>query len=178
MGIVWLDSKTSETVPSFYISSHAKFLENFSLAYENKCFGKASVNGIYKHRTPQKSTAIDAAVDADCFVMNLKGEYFLFNRRLSLFGEIDNVFNKSYQDLLGSQLPGRWLIGGAKVLFEADSCRVVPVAGYWLPVTGNPLTTPSLTTAHFIRIIFQVVKMFRQLAVFCDGGPVDDIEPG
>jgi iron complex outermembrane receptor protein len=29
--------------------------------------------------------------------------------------EADNVFDKNYADLLGSQMPGRWLMGGIKI---------------------------------------------------------------
>jgi len=114
IGVVWLDSKTSETTPSFYISSHAKFLTNFNLEYTNRFFA-INVNGVYKHRTPQKATAINAEVDADCFMMNAKADVFLLKERLSVFGEIDNVFDNKCGDLLGSILPGRWLMAGVKL---------------------------------------------------------------
>ncbi|HET6996263.1 MAG TPA: TonB-dependent receptor, partial [Chitinophagaceae bacterium] len=113
-GLVWLDSETNGSTPSFYISSHAKFLTNFALRYENK-FLAVCINGVYKHRKPQEATAIEAEVDADCFMMNGRIDYFLLKNRISLFGEMDNIADARCGDLLGPQVPGRWLMGGVKI---------------------------------------------------------------
>jgi vitamin B12 transporter len=113
LGWVWLDSKSSNAVPSFYISSHAKFLTNFNVIYENKYFSLC-VNGVYKHRTPQKASAINAEVTADVFIVNTKADVFIWQQKLSAFVEVDNIFDRASTDLLGSQLPGRWLMGGVK----------------------------------------------------------------
>lgn len=110
VGLVWLDSKTSDAVPSFYISSHAKFLTNFNLRYSCRWLSMI-VNGIYKHRSPQTATGINAKLSADYFVMNTKAEAFVWKKRLSVFVEADNIFDKAYSDLLGSQMPGRWWMG-------------------------------------------------------------------
>ncbi|HEY4481802.1 MAG TPA: TonB-dependent receptor [Candidatus Brocadiaceae bacterium] len=114
VGVVWLDRETSDAVPSFYISSHAKLLTNFNVLY-NWRWLNVSVNGIYKHRAPQSATAINAKLSGDYFVMNVKAEGFIWKKRLSVFVEADNVFDKSYSDLLGSQMPGRWLMGGVRL---------------------------------------------------------------
>ncbi len=113
LGMVWLDSKTSETTPSFYISSHATFLTNFNVRYEYKRFS-VSVNGVYKHRKQQSATAINAKVDANCFMLNGEANVLLLHG-LSLFIEADNALDNKCSDLLGSQLPGRWLMGGLKL---------------------------------------------------------------
>jgi iron complex outermembrane receptor protein len=117
LGLVWLDSKTSEPTPSFYISSHAKFLTNFNLEYSNRRYA-ISANGVYKHRRPQLASAINAKVDADCFMMNTKAEVFVCQQRMSLFLEADNILDNKCGDLLGSKLPGRWLMGGLKLNFN------------------------------------------------------------
>ncbi|MDP4260980.1 MAG: TonB-dependent receptor [Bacteroidota bacterium] len=114
LGLVWLDSKSSNSVPSFYISSHAKFLTNFNVHYSNKLFS-LSVNGIYKHRDPQKSTAINTEVNADCFIVNTNADVFFWQQKMSVFVEVDNLTDKKSEDLLGSQLPGRWLMGGVRL---------------------------------------------------------------
>jgi vitamin B12 transporter len=115
LGAVWLNSKSSDTVPSFYISSHAKFLFNFNLQYTHKRFA-VSVNGIYKTRQPQiaASSAI-AKVSADYIIFNAKAEAFVWKNNLSAFIEVDNIGNRTYTDLLGSIMPGRWLMGGIKI---------------------------------------------------------------
>jgi iron complex outermembrane receptor protein len=102
-------------VPSVYISSHAKYLTNFDIQYLNKWFS-ISVNGLYKERQPQSvaSPAI-AKVSKDYFVLNAKAEGFLIQNKFSAFVEVDNLFDKNYTDLLGSQMPGRWFMGGIKI---------------------------------------------------------------
>lgn len=116
VGLTILNSKSSDTIPSFYISSHAKFMSNFSVLYENKFFS-ISANGIYKKRNMRSSSAINALISPDYFLLNTKAEIFIL-KNASVFFEADNVFNKNYSDLLGSQMPGRWLIGGIKFAFD------------------------------------------------------------
>jgi iron complex outermembrane receptor protein len=112
-GFTWLNSKSSDSVLSFYISSHAKFSNNFSIAYDNKYFA-ISMNGVYKKRKPQTATAINARLSRDYFIMNLRAEIFLL-KKFSVFAQADNLLDANYSDLLGSQMPGRWLMGGLKL---------------------------------------------------------------
>ncbi|MFT3705986.1 MAG: TonB-dependent receptor [Agriterribacter sp.] len=112
-GFVWLDSKSSDSVTSFYVSSHAKFLTNFSVIYKVDNFS-FSVNGLYKKRKQQAASSINAAITPDYFLMNAKAEYAFLHKRLAVFAQLDNVFNRSYSDLLGSVMPGRWFTGGVK----------------------------------------------------------------
>ncbi|HEX5024132.1 MAG TPA: TonB-dependent receptor [Agriterribacter sp.] len=115
IGLVWLDSKSSDTVPSFYVSSHAKFLANFSIIFDYRHLS-LSVNGLYKQRKAQSSSApaINAMLSKDYFVANVKAAYSFYRSGLSIFVEADNVFDTQYSDLLGSQMPGRWLMGGVR----------------------------------------------------------------
>ncbi|MCC7402351.1 MAG: TonB-dependent receptor [Chitinophagaceae bacterium] len=116
-GFTWLDDESNETTPSFYILSHAKFLTNFNLEYSGRFFSM-TVDGVYKHRAPQKASAINAWISADYFIMNFKFSVSLQGKRLKVFTELDNVFNTSAGDLLGSKLPGRWWMGGISVNFS------------------------------------------------------------
>jgi vitamin B12 transporter len=117
LGLTWLDDKSSSATPSFYISSHAKFLSTFSLLYSAKKFS-VGVNGLYKKRNPRTSPASIAKVSPDYFVLNAKLEAFIIKKLLSAFVEADNAFDKNYADLLGSQMPGRWLMGGIKISLQ------------------------------------------------------------
>ena len=114
VGFTWLNDKSSSATPSFYILSHAKFLNTFNILYSSKQFS-ISINGLYKKRNPQTSSANIAKISSDYFVMNAKAEFFLVKKLFSAFFEADNIFNKNYADLLGSQMPGRWLMGGVKI---------------------------------------------------------------
>ncbi|MEI9809203.1 MAG: TonB-dependent receptor [Bacteroidota bacterium] len=115
VGLIWLESKSSEATPSFYISSHAKWLVNFNINYSYKWLS-AGINGLYKKRQsqPTASPAI-AAVSPDYFVLNAKLEASLWKRTLAVFLQADNIFDRNYTDILGSQMPGKWLMGGIKV---------------------------------------------------------------
>lgn len=115
LGMVWLESKSSEATPSFYISSHAKWLTNFNVNYSYN-FLSIGVNGLYKSRRPQAvSNPAIAKVSKDYFVINAKLEARFWKNRAGAFVQVDNVFDRNYVDLLGSQMPGRWLLGGIKI---------------------------------------------------------------
>jgi len=115
IGFVWLKSESSDATPSFYISSHAKFLANFNFQYLSKRLS-VSVSGLYKERQPQGvSSAAIAKVSKAYFVLNSKGEFFILRDKLTAFIQVDNVFDKDYTDLLGSQMPGQWFMGGIKI---------------------------------------------------------------
>lgn len=113
IGFVWLNSKSSDTIPSFYISSHAKFLTNFSVIYQYHSF-TLSINGLYKKRRAQSASAINAKISPDYFIINAKAAYGFLNNVLSVFVQADNIFDRQYSDLLGAPMPGRWLMGGVR----------------------------------------------------------------
>lgn len=110
-GLLWLNSESADSIPSFYLSSHARFLSNASVLYANK-FVSLSVNGVYKLRKTQSTNAINAALSRDYVVINVKLETVVLKNRFNVFVQADNVFDQTYSDLLGSQMPGRWVMGG------------------------------------------------------------------
>ncbi|MDZ4793820.1 MAG: TonB-dependent receptor [Bacteroidota bacterium] len=114
LGFTWLQSENKDSIPSFYISSHAKYLVNFSAAYTVKPF-LFSLTGLYKNRNEQKAAAINAAITPSYFILNAKIGHQLPGKFGRLFVQADNVFDKQYSDLLGSQMPGRWLSGGFEI---------------------------------------------------------------
>lgn len=113
-GVVWMASKTDETRDMFYVRSHAKFLTNFNLRYSGKGWA-AGVSGLYKVREPRKATAINAAVSQEYFLLNLLTEALVYKQSIRLFAQADNLLNTRYSDLLGAQMPGRWVMGGIKI---------------------------------------------------------------
>lgn len=113
-GFLWQYSKSSEARPSFYISSHARFLTNFSVQYTAGRFS-VSVNGIYKSRQLQMAQPIAAHISKDYFLLNGKASLDVMQNKLGVFVQADNIFNRNYSDLLGAQMPGRWLQGGIRL---------------------------------------------------------------
>ena len=116
-GLVWLKSNSSEATPSFYVSSHARFMSNFFIEYTFSRF-LLSVNGIYKERTRQEAAAIHAIVEKDYFVFNAKAAFYTWEQKLNIFVRVDNISNTRYSDLLGAAMPGRWLTGGINYAFS------------------------------------------------------------
>jgi vitamin B12 transporter len=115
MGFTWIDSKIDNSAPSFYLSSHAKYLTNFNIRYGIKWFS-ISLNGLYKQRQEQASTPINAEISKDYFILNAQLQAFVYKSKVSIFGQADNVLDRKYSDLLGSPMPRRWLMGGFKVM--------------------------------------------------------------
>jgi vitamin B12 transporter len=116
-GLVWLNSKSSELTPSFYVSSHAKFMSNFFVEYTFHRF-LIGVNGIYKNRAVQQAPAIHATVEKDYFVFNARAAFYTWEQKMNIFVRVDNITNTRYSDLLGAQMPGRWLTGGINFAFS------------------------------------------------------------
>jgi iron complex outermembrane receptor protein len=115
-GLLWLDSDDAEGgEPGFYISSHANFMTNYGVQLQAGRF-VFSVNGLYKTREPRSAPAINAEITPSYFVMNVKVEGRIV-KGLGVFVQADNVFDEQYSDLLGSVMPGRWLMGGIKWQF-------------------------------------------------------------
>jgi vitamin B12 transporter len=116
-GLTKLNSGTDNAQPSFYLSSHAKLLTNFSVLYQH---GKLnlSVNGLYKARARQEATTLDTQISSHYFLLNAKAEYTIVKNTLHVYVQADNTFNKHYSDLLGAVMPGRWLMGGLRCSFS------------------------------------------------------------
>ena len=115
-GLLFLKSESSNNTTSFYINSHAKFLTNFSLQYTFRA-ASISLNGLYKIRAEREARAIEASVSKDYFVLNGQLAYAIKENRLKAFVETSNIFDRKYSDILGSIMPGRWILGGIQCNF-------------------------------------------------------------
>ncbi|MFY7839088.1 MAG: TonB-dependent receptor plug domain-containing protein [Lacibacter sp.] len=115
LGFIWMRSRSSDTIPSLYVSNHARELINFNIAYRYKRIA-ISTNGLFKARKPQQAASpLIVPISADYFVLNARADLFLVKNKLAVFVQADNIFNKRYSDLLGSIMPQRWVMGGVKV---------------------------------------------------------------
>lgn len=113
LGNQWLQSKSPEQVVSFYLSSHARWLSNMSVQYRHQRFLFA-FNSVYKVRDPQVSDALQVQVSKQYFLMNTRIQYQFNRLPLAVYTQIDNVGDIHYVDLLGSKMPGRWVMIGIK----------------------------------------------------------------
>jgi iron complex outermembrane receptor protein len=117
LGAVWMESNSSDTTPSLYVSNHARWLINLYAAYRYKAFG-ISVNGLYKERNFLPTATGLVPLTPSYFLVNAKADVQLLNDKMILFVQADNLFNQSYSDILGSVMPNRWLMGGVKLMID------------------------------------------------------------
>ena len=116
LGLLWMQSRSADasSKTSFYINSHATFLLNYNMQYSYKDFSLA-LNGLYKERAEAASSAINAIVTPNYFLLNAKASYTLSKKHCSIFIQANNLLDKSYSDLLGTPMPNRWLMGGVQL---------------------------------------------------------------
>jgi len=110
-GLVWLSSTSPDKTPSFYISSHAKFLWNEQIVFRANHL-QLAVNSVYKVRNTQAASAINASLSENYFLVNSKFSYLTTKRKGNIFVEVSNLTNTKYSDLLGAIMPGRWICAG------------------------------------------------------------------
>ena len=110
-GLVWLSSTSPNTTPSFYISSHARFLWNEQIVFRANNL-QLAINSVYKIRNSQTASAINAALSTNYFLVNSKFSYLKSKRKGNVFLEITNLTNTPYSDLLGAIMPSRWIAAG------------------------------------------------------------------
>ena len=115
IGAVITDASSSDGASAFYLSSAASFLTNFNLQLSMPRIS-ISANGLYKQRAAQQADPIKARLSGDYFVLNGKAELSFLGKKAHLFTQVDNIFDTAYSDLLGAQMPGRWLMLGAKFI--------------------------------------------------------------
>lgn len=101
------DQSSDEAVISKYISSSANVLVNQSIvgAYQTWRLGWTSQ---YKKRTEDAATAISAQLQSSYWINNLSLSKSILNQQITIKGDINNIFNIDYSDILGANLPGRW----------------------------------------------------------------------
>lgn len=117
LGISSISNKAKNATPSLYVTANANFLINFCLQYAYKGYS-VSLSGLFKERTSGSASAINAEVTPQYFVMNALMSAKVYKNNLSVFVQADNIFDKQYSDILGAQMPGRWLMGGLKFVFQ------------------------------------------------------------
>ena len=108
-----LDISIADDVSSKYISNAAGLNFSAGLFYIINDQFKISTGAIYRKRDVTEDQSIEFGLTPEYFVMDAKltYRYEVFNFDLM----IKNVFNKDYSDILGVQLPGRWISIGVNI---------------------------------------------------------------
>ena len=108
----------SSPVVSQYLGAFARHQVTGTVTLRAGRYGSLSVSGLYKERDEAKVDAISRRLTADYAVFNARLEAAVVPERLFLVGQVQNLFDAQYADLLGAQMPGRWLMAGLRLNFE------------------------------------------------------------
>jgi vitamin B12 transporter len=114
VGYTWVHLNTEGSVASQYLSNVARHLLTGTVSLTHKRF-TATLSGLYKKRDAQAAATISRELTPSYAVFNARLDLALLPERVWLTGQVQNLFNAKYSDLLGAQMPTRWLMGGVRV---------------------------------------------------------------
>ena len=114
VGYTWVHLSTEGDVQSQYLSNVARHLVAGNVGLTHRRFG-VYFGGLYKQRDAAQALALSRELTPSYAVFNLRLEAGLVPGRVWLTGQALNLFNAKYADLLGAQMPTRWLMAGVRV---------------------------------------------------------------
>jgi len=97
---------------SKYIANHPKHDLSVILSYQGEYVGITSTSHFIK-RNSESLSAINGRIQSDYFLSHLKLEVMPFSKdRVSFYMKVHNLPDTDYQEILGAQMPGRWVMAG------------------------------------------------------------------
>lgn len=110
-----LDISVADDVSSKYITNAAGLNFSAGLFYIINQQFKISTDAIYRKRDVTEDQSIEFGLTPEYFVIDAKFTYSYFYGPFNLYLSVKNIFDKDYSDILGVQLPGRWIMLGVNV---------------------------------------------------------------
>lgn len=119
LGYTYLDTEGQNARPSKYVSNHARHLFVGRVNLRVKAF-TWDIQGLWKERSADSAPAL---------ISDLEPEYWVWHSKLSMnvlqqfrFSvQVHNIFDAKYQDILGAEMPGRWISAGVRWSFRSRS---------------------------------------------------------
>ena len=125
VGYTYVNLSTEGDVQSQYLSNVARHLVAGNVSLTHRRFTLA-FGGLYKVRAGQSTTVtptngqLAATLTPSYAVFNTRLDLALLPERVWLVGQAQNLFNAKYSDLLGAQMPTRWLMAGVRVALKGN----------------------------------------------------------
>lgn len=107
-------------ISTLYLSNNAHIVWNNNLQVVHE-FGMLSVSTLYKNRPEQKTNNLNVGVSKSFLLVNMRVDGYIWKKKASLYGQIENIFDIEYADFLGAKMPGRWLMMGIRLSLEKGS---------------------------------------------------------
>ena len=114
LGYTYVRVTNAENIASQYLANIARHVVSGTVSLSTKRVN-GSLSGLWKQRDRAAAASINRTLNPEYTVFNARLEVALLPQRLWLTGQVQNLFNEQYADLLGAQMPGRWLMGGLRV---------------------------------------------------------------
>lgn len=115
LGYTQITTTGEEDIVSVYLSSHARHLVMTQLYVDMEKFNVA-LTGLYKNRNEIVGTGLASSLGEDYMVWNTKFRFPVF-RGIRGYLELGNIFDVQYFNILGAQMPRRWVMGGINMNF-------------------------------------------------------------
>ena len=128
LNYTYLNTSTPDSLVSKYIANHPIHNLNGSLNVRYAGFG-LNVGGAMITRNAEAVDAINAEIKDQYAILNLKLSYTVKDFPASVYLDIRNALDTRYQEILGSQMPKRWLMGGIRWNFQRTKLNptIVPI---------------------------------------------------
>ncbi|WP_046242852.1 TonB-dependent receptor plug domain-containing protein [Hymenobacter terrenus] len=114
VGHTYVHVTNAEDIASQYLANIARHVISGTVGLTSTRVN-GSVSGLWKQRDGSAAAAINRTQRTEYLVFNARLEVALLPKRLWLTGQVQNLFNEQYSDLLGAQMPSRWLMGGVRL---------------------------------------------------------------
>ncbi|MEM7514560.1 MAG: TonB-dependent receptor, partial [Bacteroidota bacterium] len=101
-----LDTNTQDGEVSKYLANHAKNLINGYVSLNHKNYTLA-LSALWKERDGETAPAINSELRSAYATFNARVSVRLLHN-LSVVGQVNNIFDEEFQDILGAEMPGRW----------------------------------------------------------------------
>ena len=118
-GLTILQSLAADNISSLYLSNNANMIWNSNIQVSHDR-GMLSISTLYKNRAEQKTNNLTASVSKSFLLVNLRADAYVWRKKASVYGQVENVFDVKYADFLGAKMPGRWLMLGIRLTLERE----------------------------------------------------------
>ena len=114
VGYTYVKVTNAENIASQYLANIARHVVSGTVGISARRVN-ASLSGLWKQRDGVAVAAINRTQGTEYLVFNARLEAAVLPERLWLTGQVQNLFNEKYSDLLGAQMPTRWLMAGVRL---------------------------------------------------------------
>ncbi len=109
----YLRSRSGSDLPSRYVANHPQHQVRLGLRYRGPVV-KVSYDMGYQDRNPEALEALAFQVPESYALHHLRADVNILDERLGVYTQVYNLWNADVEEILGAQLPGRWMQIGIK----------------------------------------------------------------